>query len=117
MGSDEVYCTLTITKTNDPFGDYDVDPYMPGYAYSPGTEVTIYAIPSEGKSFKFFRLFDPNHPDDANYAIEDANNPITLLMDADYKVTVAFQCGSGMAPLLPMIALGLLGMFVARRRR
>jgi len=110
---------LTVNVINNlPGTDIDVDRYMPNYVYPAGTEVTIHAIPAEGKSFNYFRLWDPNHPDDGNYVVEDSNNPITITMDADRKVTAVFRlCGSGIGPMLPMIVLVLLGVLTIRRRR
>ena len=42
-------------------------------------------------------MFDPNYPDDVNYAAVDANNPISLVMDRDLQVVAVFRCGSGAA--------------------
>ena len=81
-----------------------------------GTEVTLTAEPDEGKAFNMWKLYDPNHPGDANYVVTDANNPITLLMNGDYEVEVKFKCGSGLEPMLPVM-LGVLGACVWVRRR
>lgn len=84
--------------------------------YTDGTEIVLVAYPAEGRSFKAWKLFDPNHPGDANYITQDSNTVLYLTMDADYEVQAVFKCGSGSAPLLPAIlcALGLLGL---ERRR
>ncbi len=107
--------TLTLTVTNDTYGYVDVSPNVP--AYPEGTPVTLTANPIEGKSFNFYRIYDPNFPGDANYSVVDSNNPITIVMDSDMQVEAAFKCGSGTGGvLLPaMAALALLG-FVSRRR-
>ena len=87
----------------------------PDYDYPRNTAVELTAVPVEGKTFTHWEILDPNYPGDANYAVVDSNNPITIVMMDDREVTAAFKCGSGMLPLLP--ALGVLGVVCLRRRR
>ncbi len=116
MGSDEyALCRLTVGIVNDGGGVFDADPYAPGYAYESGTVITLNAFSSSGKSFDYWKVYDPNHPDDSNYIVTDSNNPITIVMDADRKVTAVFECGSGAGLMLPM-ALGVVGICACTRR-
>ncbi len=98
MGSDEVWaadtCTLTLTVENEDWGSVEVEPNDPNYApftYPFGTEVTLTAAPVEGAGLGHWQVFDPNQPGDANYAAEDANNPLTIVMDADQQVAAVFM--------------------------
>jgi len=108
--------TLTLTVINVFWGSVHPVPFAPNYVYQPGTEVTLNAQLIPGKEFRHWIIYDPNFPSDANHAVTDSNNPITIVMDSDRKVTAVFKCGSSMAPLLPMV-LGVLGLFVLVRRR
>ena len=65
----------------------------------------------EARAFRHWEIYDPNHPDDANYMMTDSNNPVSIMMMADRQVTAVFECGSDSGPLLPM-ALVLLGLCV-----
>lgn len=55
------------------------------------------------------------------YAKIDPNdtftNPLTITMDSDKESTTSFKCGIGVGPMLPMIAVALLGIYFLRRRR
>lgn len=84
--------------------------------YASGTEVLLTAVPIEGKGFKHWWLFDPNHPGDSNHVFADSNNPTTILMDADREVTAIFTCCLDVNPL-PPVMLGMLGLTVWIRRR
>jgi uncharacterized protein (TIGR03382 family) len=108
---------LTTKVIRDARAYIDVDPYVPNFAYPAGTELTLSAIPSDWHSFKYWKLYDPNHSGDANYVvIDDVNNPIVVVMNADREVKAVFECGSSVEPLLPvMLALG--GLALLRRRR
>ena len=109
--------TLTIAYGNPPRGHVELDP-EPGDpnlpVYTAGTVVTLTAEPNEGKVFQKWKIFDPNFPNDANHAVIDTNNPITIAMDADRKVKAFFKCGGG--GVMPMV-LTLLGLFVLMRRK
>lgn len=111
---------LTLTETNDLSGDVQIDPEpydANNILFLEGTEVTLTAFPIEGRSFRHWQIFDPNYPDDPNYATIDANVSTTIVMDTDMHVDAAFQCGSGAGPLLPMtlVLLGLVGALGRRR--
>jgi len=112
--------TLTLTETNGVWGDVDVQPEPddPEDMQLPaGTEVTLTAVPVEGKSFKHWQIFHPDHPNDANYATLDANDITTIIMDTDLHVNAVWKCG-GVASLLLPLMLGVLGlMALASRRR
>lgn len=83
--------------------------------YTDGTEIVLLATPVEGKSFKAWKIFDPNHPGDTNYVVQDSNTVLYLTMDTDHEVQAVFKCASGIETLLPMV-LGVLGLFALARR-
>ncbi len=118
MGADEYcpYYTLTIGIFNDFHGQVLVDPCSPNCVYPWGAHVRLNAIPSQGKLFNEWEVSDPNHPGDGNYSVYDSNNPITIVMDANREVWAHFECGSGVAPLAPVM-LGVLGLSLLVRRR
>jgi PhoPQ-activated pathogenicity-related protein len=109
--------TLNVDVRNGMFGRIvEFDPNWPRL-YRPDAAVTLTAEPSSGKGFAYWEVWDPCHPDDANYVTDDTNNPITLGMTTDRRVTAAFKCSSGL-PLgaaVLMVAM-LLGLKLARRR-
>ncbi len=117
-----IFHDLTVVVVNDEWGKVlldpePADPNAPRYAA--GTLVTLTADPNESKVLKYWRIYDPNHPGDANYAVTDSNNPISVLMDGDQQVSAHFTCGSDLAPLLPALVLvvGACGLSARRRRR
>lgn len=111
--------TLGLTVNGEARGHVEIepnDPNWPPFAYPPGTSVTLTAVPVEGKSFKWWKICDPNKPDDPNYET-DANLSLTLVMNDDWTVEAVFSCGGATAGL-PLLAAGLcLGLLVAGRRR
>ncbi len=110
---------LNITTVNGQWGQVVSDP-APSLTnplrYAPGAAVTLTAQPIEGKSFKEWQIFDPNYPGDANHAVIDSNNPITIIMSADREITAVFECGTGTGPMLP-VTLAALVLCTALRRR
>jgi hypothetical protein len=44
-------------------------------------------------------------------------NPLTITMDSDKQITATFKCGIGVAPVMPLAAIGMLGLLTLRRRR
>ncbi len=118
---------LTLTYVNPNYGSVEMtpeadpnladpnDPNTPAYAVR--TEVTLTAVPVEGKSFNRWLIFDPNYPGDANYATEDTNTVTTVLMMADHQVEAQFKCGSSLGPMLPMLVLLTAAAIVPRLRR
>ncbi len=110
--------SLTLTETNDPWGTVEVSP-EPNDPQSPqfpeGTDVTLTAVPAEGKEFRQWEIFDPNYPNDANYATIDVNLSTTIVMDTDRHVNAVWKCGSGAGPLLPL-TLGVVGLFMLVKR-
>ncbi len=112
---------LAIDYVNGTWGQVDVapEPNDPNlFQYTEGTPVTLTAVPIEGKAFTHWEVYDPNHPGDANHVAIDANNPLTIMMDADREVTAVFKCGSGVGigPLL-MAGLAICGVASRRMRR
>ncbi|MBN1345781.1 MAG: hypothetical protein JXQ73_24025 [Phycisphaerae bacterium] len=110
-------CTLNLSIVNDRYGAILVEPNEPNgppYAFPYTTQVTLTAMPVEGKSFNRWVIFDPNYPGDANYGAVETNTVLCLSMDRDIEVEASFKCGSGMEPLLPPL---LVGMTVLIRRR
>ncbi len=85
--------TLTINYVKGSAAIVRVEPNLP--LYPEGTDVTLTAEPNAGKSLKHWKVWDPYHPGDANYVVKDTNNPLTLVMNEDRKVTAVFKCGGG----------------------
>jgi hypothetical protein len=91
-------CELTI-DCRESAGHVDCVP-VPDDANAPryprGTVVELMAVPTtEYNGFKRWLVFDPAHPDDVNHVSIDANNPLTLTVDADRHVSAVFGCGIG----------------------
>jgi len=107
--------TLTLRINESAWGSVQVDPNLPLY-YDPNTTVTLTAVPIGNKTFRRWKIFDPNCPGDANYIVADANNPLALVMMSDREVVAVFKCASGMPPL-PALTLGMLSLFVWIRRK
>ena len=107
---------LTLIVNNSSRGTIDVEPNESGSFFCPGTEITLTAEPNAGESFRKWKIFDPNHPGDANYVVEDTNTVIQLTMSDDWEVRAVFECGSGMPPVLPM-TLCVLALYALARRR
>ncbi len=111
--------SLSVVCCPDTAGEVTLDPQpndanAPGYPQ--GTEVELTAIPAQARVFRRWELYDPNHPDDANYATTDTNNPVTIVMDDDRHIRVVFGCSGGVVDSLPILAVGLL-LFASRRVR
>lgn len=110
--------TLTLQIVHPEWGSVQVEPNLPQYP-DPNTIVTLTAEPNQGKRFKRWKLYDPNHPADANYMVSDSNDSITIVMDADRRVTAVFKCGGGgLEGGLPLLVVfGAVGLFALIRRR
>jgi uncharacterized protein (TIGR03382 family) len=127
--------TLSLTVKNGDYGTVTIDPdllddetnidpneYDPPIdpdelrRYTDGTEIVLVAEAIEGKSFRTWKIYDPNHPGDANYVESDNNAVLYLTMNADYQVEAIFKCSSSTGPVL-LLAVGLLGMLALVRRR
>jgi hypothetical protein len=112
--------TLTIDVKKPDWGRVvELDPNFPRYL-EPNTSVTLTAEPISGKAFKQWKIYDPNHPGDANHAAKDPNPSITIVMMTDRHVDAAFECGGGSAAVLPsFVAAAICGLAACmiRRRR
>lgn len=113
--------TITIDPDllDDP-NDASTDPNVPTdpgvqRRYTDGTAIVLVAEAIEGKSFKSWRVYDPNYPGDANHIVEDTNAVLYLTMNGDYQVTATFKCGS--SELLLPLALALLALSTALAAR
>ncbi len=107
--------TLKLGVVNSGMGRVvEVDPNFPRY-FEPNTPVILTAEPESGKAFKEWRLYDPNHPGDANYVVTDSNNPLTIVMSGDREVEAVFTCGSSLLAILP-VGFAVLGLLVLARR-
>lgn len=106
--------SLALDVVNESWGSVDVSPNQP--IYEPNQVVTLTAVPIEGKAFRQWTIFDPNHPGDANHAVVDSNLTLTLLMARDCHVEAAFMCGSGTGAVLPLAILALVVFGVLRLR-
>ncbi len=105
---------LSLTVINESYGTVTVEPNLP--EYPSGSVVTLSATPIDGKSFRQWEIYDPNYPGDANYAVIDTNNPLTIVMTGDTSVGAAFKCGTGASLGLPVLGLLALWMFARRVR-
>ncbi len=108
---------LTLDVVNETWGSVEVSPNQP--IYEPNQIVTLTATPVEGKSFRQWTVYDPNHPGDANQATIDSNLTLTLVMACDQHVEATFACGSGVGVLVPLaiLALAVCGMLRMRGMR
>jgi len=114
--------TLKVDIVQPNYGEVEMvpAPSHPDYApqYLPGTEVELTPVPLGAWSFQRWELFDPNHPDDANYIVVDTSNPLTIMMDTDRRVRAVFGCGPGVEQALPLLAAAALVCgFISRRMR
>lgn len=110
---------LDLEIVNPAWGSVELDPTPAdpnAPQYAAGTPVTLTADPIDGKGFKQWEIYDPNHPGDANYAVFDSNLVVQIVMDEDKEITAVFKCGSGVVPLLPMAVI-LAGVCVGASRR
>jgi len=116
LGLRGVSRTLALTVVNSAYGTVGVIPKLPKYPQ--GSTAILTARPIEGKAFRDWSIWnDPNRYPDSNYVVVDSNTVLRLTMDHDYAVEAVFKCGSGAGSLLPLIAIGLLGFVLIRRRR
>jgi hypothetical protein len=110
---------LALSYSHGSWGEVQLDPVPAdpnAPRYTANTALTLMAVPMQGKGFSHWEVYDPNHPGDLLHMVRDANNPLTLLMDADREVMAVFQCGSGVEEVLPLLALAGLVMWIVRRR-
>ncbi|MBN1345188.1 MAG: hypothetical protein JXQ73_21010 [Phycisphaerae bacterium] len=105
--------TLDLDVTNEGWGSVEGLNNPP--VYFAGTEVTLTAVPADGRSFKHWEIYDPNYPDDLNYATLETSPEITIVMDTDRSVTAVFGCGTGAAPMLPLALCALTALVISRR--
>jgi len=112
---------LSITVVNGKSGQVRLDPSpssdWSATRYLADTLVTLTAEPAQGKKFCEWTLYDPDHPNDANYATLDGNSVITIRMNSDHGVQARFQCALGVGPMLPLMVAGLAGLMASRRRK
>ncbi len=92
------------------------DPNQP--SYDPGTIVTLTVLSEDpDRRFRYWEIFDPNHPDDANYVSQDANETISLVMDSDLTVRAIYACGTEDMIFVYLGPTLLLVLHAHRRRR
>jgi len=104
---------LSLTIINSLWGHVEIEPNIPSeppYMYPPGTQVTLRAIPNEGRSFAKWEIMDPNYPGDPNHMTVDANSVLHLRMDYDWEVRATFKCSSGLEMALPLMGMSLAGV-------
>ncbi|MBN1343546.1 MAG: hypothetical protein JXQ73_12735 [Phycisphaerae bacterium] len=116
---DPEFNTMDLDITNDILGSVDLDP-PPGNPNEPvfraGSTVTLSAIPDDNGRFDTWVLYDPNYPGDSNHAVIDANQTITVTMDADRQIAAVFKCGP-IGSLTPPLAMGMMIVVAALRFR
>jgi regulation of enolase protein 1 (concanavalin A-like superfamily) len=91
------------------------DPDQEHYKY--GDVVALTALEDYGYNFKFWKVYDPNFPGDANYVVRDNNNPIQLVMFADWEVDAIYGCSAGEALPLLLTACFVGTLWFARAKR
>jgi len=106
---------LWLDQRNGIAGDVTVLPDLP--AYETGTEVTLTASTGSGFSFKHWEVYASGHLHDANHVVIDANDTLTLVMDADRQVVAVFGCGGGTELPVLLLVLGALAAALVIRRR
>ncbi len=114
------YKKLDLGITNEPWGSVQAepnDPNLPEHLYPADSGVTLTAVPEDGRGFKYWEIYDPNFPNDANHAVLDANQTTTILMGSDRAVTAVFQCGSDYGPPLIVVLGAVTFLAVVRRGR
>jgi len=99
--------SLALTVIGPDYGQVGIEPNLP--LYPKNTTVALRAMPNEGKTFGGWSGDVPTG--------HEYDNPLILSMDSDKEVTATFKCGLGMAPMLPLMAVGLAGLVAIRRRR
>jgi uncharacterized repeat protein (TIGR02543 family) len=111
--------TLTLNVLHSNWGSVGIepnDPNLPPFTYRPGTEVTLTAMPNEGKIAKPWTIYDPNYPGDPGHATENGSSVLVLIMNSNQYVDADFKCGSGMEQALPLLAVGLIALTLLGRR-
>jgi hypothetical protein len=115
-------CQLAINITNEEWGSVILDPEpndpnLPTYPID--ASVTLTAMPDPNRSFKHWKLYDPNYPGDTNHIALDTNLSTTIIMSTDREVTAVFTCSSGVGAelglLIPLVVAGAASLI--RRRR
>ncbi len=108
---------LNIDVVNPGWGRVvELDPNFPRY-YRPDATVTLTAEPITGKYFGHWEIYDPNYPGDANHALINDSNPLTLAMTSNQDVAAVFRCSSGLPLATLLSAAGLCALAWAYRRR
>jgi len=131
--------TLDV-KVNDPnLGHVTMDPPSsdPNRPfYSAGSHVTLTAVPSEGRVFRWWLIDDPNQSGDPHWGFADDAHSIVIAMNSNRHVTAVFlpdaetevywrilpdgewrQCGAGAALPLSVLAACAPAMRMRRPRR
>ncbi len=80
---------LTVEVNVPDWGAVALDPNQA--TYDPNDTVTLTAEPETGRRLKQWLIYDPLHPDDANYASADANTAISVDMWVDRRVRAVFE--------------------------
>ncbi len=110
---------LVLTVVHPNWGTVSISPLnSQPLKLPPGSSITLTATPVQGKIFQEWTIWnDPNRYPDPNYCVIDGNPVLQLTMGHDYAVEATFGCSSGLAPILPLMAVGFGGLALLRRRR
>ena len=106
---------LIMTNLWDP-NDPNTYPSERELRFTNGTEVVLVGYPISGKSFKEWKIYDPNYPGDEGHTFLDTNSVLYLVMNDDYEVVVSWKCGSSKMMMPLGLALLMLGLGAAIRR-
>lgn len=110
--ADRILARLILTVKHPEWGAVTVEPNtlyyrdpnenVDYYYFDPNAVVTLTADPCESKTWMGWQGdVDPNH---------NFTNPIDLTMETSKEIDVAFKCGFGVGPILPVI-LATLALF------
>jgi lysophospholipase L1-like esterase len=110
---------LVLSINDEDWGNVALDP-PPDNANAPqypvGTLVALAAEPADGRSFKHWKIYDPNYPGDANYVGRDTNELILLVMNEAWQLDAVFRCSDTADVLLAaLVVLAPVCILGARR--
>jgi hypothetical protein len=111
------YFALDVVNGDPNRGYIVIEPDLPNYPS--GISVSLTAVPYMGYRFDAWYHIDPNYqPEDPGYKTEDNNRPTTVVKMDQSRQVYAVWCGSQTLTVVPLTALGMVGIgWLMRRRR
>lgn len=98
---------LSLSVEHTEWGSVTVEPNLPYYEPNATVTLTVQKDPT-----KYWSGWQGDVPPD-----HEMDNPLTITMDSDKNIITAFKCGFGVGSMLPLTAIGLVGIVALRRRR